>query len=66
MLERRPQRRPLAIDFAPAIATDWELLIDGPAFFPRILADIEAAQSDVHVLIFGYRPGKIGTSFREP
>ena len=65
MLERRPERRPLAIDFAPAIATDWELLIDGPAFFPRILADIEAAQSDVHVLIFGYRPGKIGTSFRD-
>ncbi len=65
VLGSRPDRRPLAIDFAPAIATSWELLIDGPAFFPRMLADIDAARSDVHILIFGYRPGKIGTQFRD-
>ena len=62
---RRGERRPLAVDFAPALATDWELLIDGPAFFPRMLADIDQARSDVHILIFGYRPGKIGTQFRD-
>ena len=58
VLGSRPDRRPLAIDFAPAIATGWELLIDGPAFFPRMLADIDAARSDVHILIFGFRPGE--------
>jgi cardiolipin synthase A/B len=65
VLGRRPERRPLAADFAPAIATSWELLIDGPAFFPRIFADIEAARSDVHVIIFGYKPGEIGSRFRD-
>src|SRR5262245_54483204 len=61
----RPRRRALAIDHAPATATGWELLIDGQRFFPRMLADIEAARSDVHIIIFGYRPGRIGDAFRD-
>ena len=65
VLGQRPQRRPLSIDFAPATATAWELLIDGPAFFPRMLADIEAAQSDVHIIIFGFKAGEIGSRFRD-
>ena len=65
VLGRRPERRPLTIDFAPAVATDWELLIDGPSFFPRMLADIEAATSDVHILIFGFKSGEIGHKFRD-
>jgi cardiolipin synthase len=31
-----------------------------PPFFPRILADIERAQSSVHILMFGWREGEIG------
>ena len=65
VLGQRPERRPLTIDFAPATATAWELLIDGPAFFPRMLADIEAAQSDVHIIIFGFKAGEIGSRFRD-
>src|SRR4029079_17661420 len=65
VLGRRPERRPLTIDLAPAVATDWELLIDGPSFFPRMLADIEAATSDVHILIFGFKAGEIGHQFRD-
>ena len=65
VLGQRPERRPLTIDFAPATATSWELLIDGPAFFPRILADIEAATSDVHIIIFGFKIGDIGMRFRD-
>jgi cardiolipin synthase len=61
----RPHRKALALDLAPATATSWELLIDGQAFFPRMLADIEAARSDVHIIIFGFRPGRIGDSFRD-
>jgi cardiolipin synthase len=65
VLGLRPERRPLTIDFAPATATSWELLIDGPAFFPRMLGDIEAATSDVHIIIFGFKAGEIGTRFRD-
>ena len=64
-LGQRPERRALTIDFDPATATSWELLIDGPAFFPRILADIESATSDVHIIIFGFKAGEIGTRFRD-
>ena len=64
-LGQRPERQALTIDFDPATATSWELLIDGPAFFPRILADIESATSDVHIIIFGFKAGEIGTRFRD-
>jgi cardiolipin synthase len=65
VLGRRPVRPQLTLDFAPATATAWDLLIDGPAFFPRLLEDIEAATSDVHIIIFGYKPGEIGDRFRD-
>jgi cardiolipin synthase A/B len=65
VLGKRPARRPLAVDFAPATTTSWELLIDGPAFFPKMLADIEAARSDVHIIIFGFKAGEIGDRFRD-
>lgn len=65
VLGRRPARRDLTMSFAPATATRWELLIDGPAIFPSLLADIEAAASDVHILIFGFKAGEIGNRFRD-
>jgi cardiolipin synthase A/B len=65
VLGQRPERRPLTIDFAPATATTWELLIDGPTFFPRMRGDIEAATSDVHIIIFGFKAGEIGNRFRD-
>jgi cardiolipin synthase len=64
-LGRRAERRQLSLDFVPATATRWELLIDGAAFFPRMLEDIEAATSDVHILIFGFKGGEIGNRFRD-
>jgi cardiolipin synthase len=65
VLGKRPVRRQLTLDFEPAAATSWELLIDGAAFFPRLLADIEAATSDVNILIFGFKAGKVGDEFRD-
>jgi cardiolipin synthase len=65
VLGDRPRRLPLAINFAPATATSWELLIDGPAFFPRLMTDIEAARSDVHIIIFGFKDGQIGRAMRD-
>src|SRR6185312_14248465 len=34
-------------------------------FFPRMLEDIEAATSDIHILIFGFKAGEIGDRFRD-
>lgn len=64
-LGRRGERAQLTLDFAPATATSWDLLIDGPQIFPRMLADIEAATSDVHILIFGFKDGQIGGRMRD-
>jgi cardiolipin synthase A/B len=64
-LGRTPERSRLTLDFEPATATRWDLLIDGAAFFPAMLADIEAATSDVHILIFGFKAGEIGNRFRD-
>jgi cardiolipin synthase len=64
-LGRRGERRQLTLDFEPATATRWELLIDGAAFFPRMLEDIEAATTDIHILIFGFKAGEIGNRFRD-
>jgi cardiolipin synthase len=65
VLGRRPVRSQLSLNFAPATATEWRLLIDGPAIFPSLLEDIEAATSDVHILIFGFKAGEIGNRFRD-
>jgi cardiolipin synthase len=59
------RRRDLAIDFAPAIATTVEPLLHGRRYFPRILEDIAAARDHVHLLIYGYKPGDIGSTFRD-
>jgi cardiolipin synthase A/B len=54
-----------AIDFARTVATSVEPLLHGRAYFPRMLDDIRAATSSVHLLIYGWKPGDIGESFRE-
>jgi cardiolipin synthase len=58
-------RRDLAVDFAPAVATSVEPLLHGRRYFPRMLEDIAAARDHVHLLIYGYKPGDIGTTFRD-
>ena len=66
-LVARPQvrRADLALTFAPAIATAVDPLLHGHRYFPRILEDIAAAKDHVHLLIYGYKPGDIGTTFLE-
>ena len=54
----------VAIDFARATAVNVEPLLHGTAYFPRMLADIEAAEASVHLLMYGYKPGDIGEKFR--
>ncbi len=49
-----------ALDFAWSTAATIEPLVEGANFFPRIFADIEAARSSVHILMFGWREGDVG------
>jgi cardiolipin synthase len=49
-----------ALPFAWSNAATIEPWAEGVNFFPRIFADVEAAQSSVHILMFGWREGEIG------
>src|SRR6186997_2000734 len=49
-----------ALDFAWSTAATIEPWVEGKAFFPRIFADVEAARSSVHILMFGWREGEVG------
>jgi cardiolipin synthase A/B len=53
--------RDAALGFAWSTAATLEPLVDGQSFFPRIFADVEAARSSVHILMFGWREGEVGT-----
>jgi cardiolipin synthase len=54
-----------ALHFAWSTAATIEPLVEGRSFFPRIFADVEAARSSVHILIFGWREGEVGTKMAE-
>ena len=49
-----------AFDFAWSTAATIEPWVEGKTFFPRIFADVEAARSSVHILMFGWREGEVG------
>src|SRR6185312_15810211 len=59
----RPRGAPL--QFAWSTAASVEPHVEGVEFFPRILADVEAASSSVHILMFGWREGAVGTRIAE-
>ena len=56
-----PRPRDTGLDFAWSTADTIEPLVDGNAFYPRILADIDRAESSVHIMMFGWRPGGVGS-----
>jgi len=58
-------RGDLAVEYAPATIEAPELLVDGPAFFPRLLDDLRSATSSIHANIYGFRPGEIGDAFSQ-
>lgn len=49
-----------ALHFAWSTAATIEPWAEGANFFPRIFADVEAARSSVHILMFGWREGEVG------
>ena len=60
--DARARRRDAALPFAWSTAATAEPWVEGEQFFPRILADVEAAGSSVHILMFGWREGEVGTA----
>ena len=56
-----PRPHDAALDFAWSTAATIEPWVEGKTFFPRIFADVEAARSSVHILMFGWREGRVGT-----
>ncbi len=53
------------LDFAWSTAATIEPWVEGKTFFPRIFADVEAARSSVHILMFGWREGQVGTEMAD-
>ena len=53
------------LDFAWSTAATIEPWVEGKTFFPRIFADVEAARSSVHILMFGWREGRVGTEMAD-
>ena len=60
MARGAPRPHDAALHFAWSTAATIEPWAEGVNFFPRIFADVEAAQSTVHILMFGWREGEIG------
>jgi cardiolipin synthase len=58
-------RADLAVAFAESSASSVEVLVEGKAFYPPMLADIASATSSVHINQFGFRPGVVGDAFAE-
>jgi cardiolipin synthase len=58
--KRRRRTRDAALDFSWSTAATIEPWVEGVNFFPRIFADVEAATSSVHILMFGWREGEVG------
>ena len=57
--------RDAAFRFAWSTAASIEPLVEGRNFFPRIFADVESARSSIHILMFGWREGEVGTKMAE-
>jgi len=54
-----------ALDFSWSTAATVDPLVEGKNFFPRIFDDVEAATSSVHILLFGWREGQVGTEMAD-
>jgi cardiolipin synthase len=55
----------LALAFHESTASSVEVLVEGREFYPRMLEDISAATSSVHINQFGFRPGVVGDEFAD-
>ena len=55
----------LSTAFEESHASSVEVLVEGKAFYPRMLEDIASASSSIHINQFGFRPGAVGDRFAD-
>ena len=55
----------LSTGFEESHASSAEVLVEGKAFYPRMLEDIASASSSIHINQFGFRPGAVGERFAD-
>ncbi len=55
----------VGLDYAWSTAASVEPFAEGSEFYPRIFADIEAAESSVHILMFGWKQGEVGNDLTD-
>ena len=60
-----PSRGALVLAFDESAASTVDVLVEGASFYPRMLDDIAAASSSVHINQFGFRPGIVGDRFAD-
>ena len=63
LLQHPPSPKALVLAFDESTASAVEVLVEGASFYPRMLADIAAASTSVHINQFGFRPGVVGDQF---
>jgi cardiolipin synthase len=56
-----PKPDDVGLPYAWSTASTIDPWPEGKNFFPKIFADIEKARSSVHILMFGWREGDVGT-----
>jgi len=61
----RPRVADVGLDYAWSTAATIEPHVEGREFFPLIFADVRAARSSVHILMFGWREGTVGTDMAD-
>jgi cardiolipin synthase len=59
------ERGALSLAFPESGAASAEVLVEGTAFYPRMLDDVSSASSTVHIIQFGFRPGVVGDEFAD-
>jgi len=60
-----PRPRDLDIDYAWSTAATVEPFAEGTEFYPRIFDDVRNATSSVHIIMFGWNDGEIGTELAD-
>jgi len=65
LLPRPVELGDLAFAFDETTAASAEILVEGGSFYPPMLADIESAETSVHINQFGFRPGVVGDRFAD-
>lgn len=59
------RKKDVAITFAPSTARAVEPMLHGNAYFPRMLEDLRGAASSIHLLMYGMKPGRVASEFRD-